>query len=159
MLAGTWPKTQIHVCFTQDQSLVSRACGVCQKGTSGHGEGEGPRRMACSMLSKRNLAGGELHVLLPVLCSPCCVTSQAVVLYPLWVKQKGMVLGPCSNTEWNEECLPAFDLPFIVPTDGSNLGLRVVLSQRNKGVERVIAFANRGLRGFKRNNKTIAPLN
>ncbi|KAJ8005431.1 hypothetical protein DPEC_G00146580 [Dallia pectoralis] len=72
---------------------------------------------------------------------------------------------------WSSECQTAFDnlrqclmsppvlaypdfgLPFILTTDGSQQGLGAVLSQKQMGAERVIAFASRGLRGSERNDK------
>lgn len=72
---------------------------------------------------------------------------------------------------WSSECQTAFDrlkqclmsppvlaypdfgLPFILTTDGSHHGLGAVLSQKQGGAERVIAFASRGLRGSERNDK------
>lgn len=75
---------------------------------------------------------------------------------------------------WSEECQMAFDklraclmaplvlaypdfkFPFIVTMDGSHQGLRAVLSQRQGGVERVIAYASRGLRGAERNDSNYS---
>lgn len=72
---------------------------------------------------------------------------------------------------WSSECQTAFDklrqclmsppvlaypdfgLPFILTTDGSQQGLGAVLSQKQGGAERVIAFASRGLRGSEKNDK------
>lgn len=75
---------------------------------------------------------------------------------------------------WSNECQPAvirlkqclmsppvlaypyFGAPFILTTDASHQGLGAMLSLKQWGVERVIAFASRGLRGSERNDKNYS---
>ncbi|XP_041849958.1 uncharacterized protein cuzd1.1 [Melanotaenia boesemani] len=53
---------------------------------------------------------------------------------------------------------PNFQLPFILTTDASHQGLGAVLSQNQDGVERVLAFASRGLRGSEKNDKNYSAI-
>lgn len=92
-------------------------------------------------------------------------------LYSLMGKGKKESGGQSVPFVWSRECQEAFDklrehlmsspvlaysdfsLPFPLTTDGSLLGLGAVLSQRQEGVECVVAFASQGLRGSERNDK------
>lgn len=86
-------------------------------------------------------------------------------LHTLMGKFKKESTGPPVPFVWTKECQVAFDslkeclmsplvlaypdfsIPFTLTTDRSFLGLGAVLSQHQDGVERVVAFASRGLRG------------
>lgn len=88
---------------------------------------------------------------------------------------KGGGAGPAEPFRWSDACQHAFDelkcslmnppvlaypdlpgLSFILTTDGSLQGLGAVLSQKQGGVEHVIAFASRGLRGAEKNDKNYS---
>ena len=95
-------------------------------------------------------------------------------LHSLMGKSKKEGGGQSVPFVWSRECQVAFDklrehfmsspvlaypdfsLPFTLTTDGSLIGLGAVLSQRQAGVERVVAFASRGLRGSERNDKNYS---
>ncbi len=51
---------------------------------------------------------------------------------------------------------PNFSEPFLLTTDGSLHGLGAVLSQKQEGIERVVAYASRGLRGSEKNDKNYS---
>ncbi len=48
---------------------------------------------------------------------------------------------------------PNFSEPSLLTTNGSLHGLGAVLSQKQEGIERVVAYTSRGLRGSEKNDK------
>ena len=53
---------------------------------------------------------------------------------------------------------PNFARPFIVETDASHHGIGAVLSQDNDGMQKVIAYASRGLRPSERNMENYSTM-
>ncbi|XP_069618471.1 uncharacterized protein [Ranitomeya imitator] len=103
-------------------------------------------------------------------------TKIATPLQDLLVSQSKKTKGKNITLDWNnrlegsftqlklalmgDEVLayPEYDQPFVLYTDASNTGFGAVLSQVQKGKERVIAYASRKLRPTERNPENYSSL-
>ena len=96
------------------------------------------------------------------------IKNYATISHPLTELTKDTAIFNWTDKEQNafeylRNCLttkpilayPDFELPFIVFTDASNVGLGAILSQIQGGKERVIAYASRHLNHAERNYATI----
>lgn len=115
----------------------------------------------------------QVRQLLGFMSYYCCFVPRfAQLAKPLHaLVGRGNKNNPSEPFTWNEECqaafsqlkssliappvlaYPDFQCPFILTTDGSRNGLGAILSQKQGGIERVIAYASRGLKGSERNDK------
>lgn len=129
------------------------------------------------MAYRENTEGLELNpvfpIMLPMVCSQLPTDSSMLHQLTVKISEKGKKKSIIASEHWKRECQKAFDellttapmlaypyycKPFMVETNASGKGLGVVLSQKQDGKLRVIAYASRDLHGAEQNMKNYSSM-